>query len=297
MDLLEKFAAVEVKADNRISETDKFYCEQHQAAYKTVVSMFKELMFVWADMQKQQDELLGDRQGPFYHDYLAAREGLSISEDAIKKRIEALHSDFIRTVVYYFNSTYHVTVSSSDIKEALLPKEPNRWRDSKETVEEYHKQMQNLIMYYPDIVDQIILRLDGRSFAEQAFQELYEKCHNAAWNTYKQEPEFERKKDTIRFSGYFCKHECWVRDQWAVQDSMKNILRGLAHYETGVYNVFPLGFSDLIGYRDSETDLVEFTTCEKVKHLKMFKNGRVNLKFTSERYAEEFIEKYLGTVC
>ena len=28
MDLLEKFAAVEVKADNRISEKDKFYCEQ-----------------------------------------------------------------------------------------------------------------------------------------------------------------------------------------------------------------------------------------------------------------------------
>lgn len=53
----------------------------------------------------------------------------------------------------------------------------------------------------------------------------------------------------------------------------------------------------MIGYRDSESDLVEFTTCEKVKHLKMFKNGRVDLKFTSERYAEEFIEKYLGTVC
>ena len=58
MDLLEKFAAVEVKADNRISEKDKFYCEQHQAAYKAAVSMFKELIFVWADMQKQQDELL-----------------------------------------------------------------------------------------------------------------------------------------------------------------------------------------------------------------------------------------------
>lgn len=88
-----------------------------------------------------------------------------------------------------------------------------------------------------------------------------------------------------------------MRDQWTVQDSMKNILCGLAHYETGVHNLFPLGFSDLIGYRDSESDLVEFTTCEKVKHLKMFKNGRVDLKFTSERYAEEFIEKYLGTVC
>ena len=46
MDLLEKFAAVEVKADNRISEKDKFYCEQHQAAYKAAVSMFKELIFV-----------------------------------------------------------------------------------------------------------------------------------------------------------------------------------------------------------------------------------------------------------
>lgn len=87
MDLLEKFVAVEVKADNRISETDKFYCEQHQAAYKTAINMFKELMFVWADMQKQQDELLGNRQGALYHDYLTAREGLSISEDAIKETL------------------------------------------------------------------------------------------------------------------------------------------------------------------------------------------------------------------
>ncbi len=87
MDLLEKFAAVEVKADNRISEKDKFYCEQHQAAYKAAVSMFKELIFVWADMQKQQDELLGDKQGTFYHNYLVARDGLSISEDAIKNTL------------------------------------------------------------------------------------------------------------------------------------------------------------------------------------------------------------------
>lgn len=297
MKLLDKFAAVEVQADNRISETDKFYCKQHQSAYETAISSFKELAFFWADIEDAQKKYLGDNDGSaFYHNYLASRNGPSISKESIEKHIASLHIDFIMTLTRYFNSCYHVTVDSSEVSEALLPERPQGYRISRETAEKYHEQMQNLIVSYQDVVDQIILRLGGRSFSEQAFHELYSKCHEAAWNKYKQEARFEQKKDTIRFYEFFCRYETLIRERWKLDERMETILHGAAHFETGHYNVYPLGFGDLLARRDVETDLIVFPNCEKLKQLKMYKNGRVDLKFASAELASEFITKYLGEI-
>lgn len=299
MELLQKFSAVEIQTDRRIAEKDKDYCEQHQKAYEIAISSFQELAFFWEDMNKAQQELLGDSKSPFYHNYLVSHNGPSISQTSINNHIEALHRDFIMNLTHYFNSTYHVSVESSEISEVLLPKKPEgRWQDNYvEICKAYQTQMQSLVVRYQDVVDQLILRLDGRSFSEQAFYELYTKCHSAAWNDSTQKPKFERKKDTICFAGYFCRFRGWPYDGWELCDGMKEILRGLAHYETDSYRVFPVGFSDMLGYRDIKEPLVEFPTCEKVKQMKLFKNNRVDLKFHSPEYAEQFVSKYLGAAC
>ena len=299
MELLQKFAAVEIQADHRITELDKEYCELQQKAYETAISGFKELAFFWEDMNTAQAELLGDSKSPFYHNYLASHDGPSISQQSIERHIEALHINFIMYLTSYFNSTYHVSVESAEISKVLLPEKPEgRWRDDFEEVsKKYREQMQTLTVRYQDVVDQIILRLDGRSFSEQAFYELYSKCHSAAWNAHEQKPKFERKKDTICFTGYFCRFRGWPYDGWEVENEMKNILWGLAHFETDSYRVVPLGFSDLFGYHDIKEPVVEFPSCEKVKQVKLFKNNRVDLKFRSPEYAEQFISKYLGAVC
>ena len=298
MELLEKFAAVEVQTDNRISENDKFYCEQHQSAYETAISSYKELAFFWADMEAAQKEFVGERNdNSFYHNYLASRNGPSISKESIEKHIASLHTDFIMTLTRYFNSSYHVTVDSAEVSKALLPEKPDRYAASPKTLEKYHDQMQNMIVRYQDVVDQIILRLDGRSFAEQAFYELYTECHSAAWNSYKNEAKFERKKDTIIFTGWFCKFKGWPYDGWELDEDMQKIIRGAAHFETGSYRVLPIGFSDLFHYHSIKNAVVDFPTCEKVKQMKLYKNNRVDLKFRSPEFAEQFITKYLGTVC
>jgi len=298
MDLLQKFAAVEVKADNRITDADKHFCEQHQKAYEAAIHSFRELAFFWADMNTTQHELLGDERALGYHDYLTSSGGPSISQRSIDKHIEGLHADFIEIIVGHFNSTYHVSVESGNLCEILLPQKPQeRWGENEEKLETYHAQMQSLTVRYQDVVDQIILHLGGRSFSEQAFHELHTRCHNAAWNVYRQEAEFERKKDTIRFAGCFCSYRDYPWYSWDLDDDMREILRGAAHFETGSYNVFPLGLSELIGRRSLEDNVVEFSTCEKVKRIKLFKSRRVDLKFASAELAEEFIRKYLGTVC
>lgn len=296
MDLLDKFDAVTILADARISQADKDYCETQQKAYEAAISSYKELAFFWEDMLRVQEELVGPRSGQFYTDYLESSQGPTISRYAIEKHIKKLHSIFISAVVDYFNSQYHVTVSGSDIKETLLPKEPDSYRcEDDEKLRTYHETMQNLIVKYQDIVDQIILRLDGRSFTEQAFYELRTACHNAAWNSYQKKPEFERKKATIRFAGYKCSCDSWAYSTyWELTEGMKRILRAAAHFETGGYHVYPLGFSDLINYSRRSNDFIEFPTCEKFQSLKMFKNGRVDLKFASESLAQEFIDTYIG---
>lgn len=298
MDLLEKFATVQIQSDNRISKFDKEYCETQQKAYEAAIDSFKELATFWASVKKSQQELVGDSESPTYHNYIASREGPSISDISIEKHIESLHFSFIEVVVHYFNRTYNVTVQSYEISNVLLPQKPrDRWSCNMEEAEQYHRQMQNIVVHYQDIVDQIILQLDGRSFSEQAFFELFTQCHNAAWNTSQQAARFERKKDTIRFIGYFCRFRGWPYDGWELEEKMKDILRGVAHFETGVHGILPCGFSNLLGYQDIKEDVVEFSTCGKVKQMKMFKNNRVDLKFRSADFAEEFITTYLGTVC
>lgn len=92
------------------------------------ISSFKELAFFWEDMNAEQQKLLGDQKSPGYYNYLAPGDGLSISQQAIERRIESLHMDLIMTLTRYFNSTYHVSVDFSEVSEALLPAKPERNR-------------------------------------------------------------------------------------------------------------------------------------------------------------------------
>ena len=44
-------------------------------------------------------------------------------------------------------------------------------------------------------------------------------------------------------------------------------------------------------------DLWEFESCKKLEKIRLFKNGRMDIRFASEGCAREFVSHYLGTVC
>lgn len=93
--------------------------------------------------------------------------------------------------------------------------------------------------------------------------------------------------------GYYRGHE-----QWYVSGGMKDILRGLAHFETGGFAQYPDGIDDLLSEeRYLWYDLWEFEECTTLEQIKLFKNGRMDIRFTNEGYAHQFVANYLGTVC
>ena len=77
---------------------------------------------------------------------------------------------------------------------------------------------------------------------------------------------------------------------------MKKIMRGVLHYETGSYDVVPSELEGLLDYSGIYADLVELPGCKKLTQIKLFKKGRVDLKFSSPECAEEFVDRYLGRV-
>lgn len=302
MNLFAKFEAVEMKADFRISDADKQFCEAHQAAYEAAKSALTELQFFWEDILKNQEALLKET-GDTKTTYLSGYDTLKISPDNIQTQLKALHNIFIERLVRYFNQLYHVTISYTDIVENLLPKKPERRSYDDESLEEYKKKKEtyesdllHLSLTHDTILEQIFVQMDGRGLWEQALYELKEKCHSAGWYAHNKSPKYELHKDVLRFTGYACSYDGRYRSaSWELCDGIKNILRGIAHYETGSFSYIPGSMSGLLGYYN-DSDLIIFYDCKKVSQLKMFKNGRVDIKFADVSRAKTFVDEYLGTV-
>lgn len=299
MDLLQKFANVEVKKEARITEADKHFCAAHQAAYDNAKGTLQELLCFWEDMQNQQAELLtGTDTSTDY--YLASRNNIKLSRENIRGQIFSLHSLFIGQLVSFFNKTYHLSLSIMDIENNLIPQKPgDRWTDDYEDrVKAYTQAMQNLSLRYTDILDQIFIYTDGRELSEQALHELKEKCHEAVWNIAGGQARFTQKKCTLLLNGYFCNfHDRYGGGCWELAPKTDDILRGIAHFETGSFSCIPHSISSIISAYNLRSDFYEFIGCEKVLSLKMYKNQRVDIKFSSEEYARQFISEYLGAIC
>ena len=298
IDLLKKFESVEIKTDKRISERDLLFCETHQQAYDEARMALTDMKERMSAAVKMQREILGTSAEDERVDlpYIGGHDSITVSK--IKDQLEGIQSMFIEKIIRYFNHTYNVSVSCDAAQSILLPQKPERdygsWDSKAET--EYHRTLRSLCLHYDDIVDQIVIQLNGRTFAERAFDELREACHKAAWNEYQQSPNYELKKDTLCIPGYACGLKDWGSKPWELRDKTKDILRGIAHFETGSYDYYPCGFSDLLGWGGTSEPITEFSLCNKIRQLRMFKNGRVDMKFADAQTAKQFVEKYLGLV-
>lgn len=298
MNLLDKFENLVIQTDTRISESDRQFCKANQDAYQAAKVSLPELSYIWTDMHSTQEELLAGT-GTSIHTYLSSGNSLSFTDSDIRRQLIALHSIFIRKLVHYFNEHYHITIDYHTIEENLLPKSPkdNYRTDNKEVLAQYQEQMLNLSVDYTDIINQIFIQLDGRDLSGQSIYELKEKCHKAAWNRYHKTPYYQCRKHTLHLTSA-CRYSTWLgNESWELPDGTKHILSGIAHFETGSLSVIPAGFGDLMGYRKVNENQLAFPSCQKVQQLKLFKNGRVDIRFANETYARQFVHDYLGTVC
>ena len=296
MNALEKLQAVQISADNRISEADRRFCEAHQSAYVDAKASLNELEYMWTDIVSRQSKLLEPAAAVWNNvqEYIYLSH---FSEQDIRDQMEELNDLFISNLVRYFNNRYKVSLDADSIIDVLLPHKPKSdyLSPNTESVAEYHQKLRSMKVDYKDVLEQIFVQLGGRTFLERALDEIKEACHKAAWCTYSGKAEYELKNDAVRFT-YGCQFSD-LFERWELTDSMKKILRGLAYFESEILGYYPAAIENLLGYSRLEDPRVEFTSYTKLHSLRMFKNGRVDVKFKNKNYADQFVSEYLGLVC
>lgn len=296
MDLLSKFDLVIIESDARISETDKEFCTALQSAYDTAKASLMELKYFWEDIVETQKRLLC-KTGVSDLLFLTQSGELRLSSQNIENQLRELHGIFIESIVRHFNQIYHVKLSSDTIMESLLPQKPDRYSTDAALCEEYDAALLQLSLSNATVIEQIFAQMDGRNLWEQALYELKSACQKAAWSSHNKSAKYERKKHLLQFSSYSCHYEKWFRsEKWELTSDLKQIFRGIAHYETGSFSLIPNSMAAIFSYQGAETDCVVFSDCRKVSQLKMFKNGRVDIRFSDEDSATQFAEDYLGTI-
>ena len=285
MGLLDKFESVQIRAENQISDSDKEFCEAHQTAYNDAKTSLSELFVMWEEILAGQKEALKGT-GSSSETYVASGSITSLSKRMIERQIDELHSTFIQCIVRHFRDVYHVSLDEYSIKKTLIPQEPS-WRRTPEydkEMNEYEEKMRNLSLKYTQIVELIFQQTGGRSLWEYAVFQLKGKCHSAAW--FYDKCRYERKGSMVQISSV-------VHSEYELSDAGKNIIRGLVHFETGKIGIIPVEFTDLLSYRGPRYSALDFEDCKKVTKLRLYKNGRLDIRFTEEAYAVQFIDGYL----
>lgn len=298
MDLLEKFSAVEVRPADCMAEADRQFCRCQQEAYQDAAEGFYQIAALWTDLCSHQKAALSgteDLDDEWKQKYLVSRWRPEVTVGAIMQHISNLHREFISTMVAYLNGTYHLTLDVDDVMDELLPEEPN-FTGYEETLDWSEQSL--VILRYADAIELILSRFDGRGFEEQAHYELVERCHRAAWRERDHRANFEQKKNLVKILSGACSYGCYHgQEQWYIYDGAKNILKALAYFETGAFGQYPDGIDDLLSENSRLWyDLWEFEGYKKLEKIKLFKNGRMDIRFTSEGYARDFVTDYVGTV-
>lgn len=299
LNILEKFNEVEIDLTSKISPEDKNVCEVLQAAYDAALAAIKQQKDLISKNCTKQKELIEQLPDKYLcSDYL----GDTFSPNKIDQQSKEVHELFVSNIANWFARHYSVELDRSEARDALIPKEPNRWDldladlDKKEVREridelsmEYQVKMDNLHLRYEDVLNWILQQLDGFSFEEKALNELKLKCHSAATG-YGGKPIYEQKKAVVAFD-YCCSYSDW-RNAWEIHESDKDIIRGLAAFDLGSPNAKAHPYTYLLGY--SVEQQITVIGSEKVEHVKLFKNGHMHIRFKKEEYARTFIEEYLA---
>lgn len=317
MSLVDKFSAIEIKADNRISKEDKEFCQCHQEAFdKSGPALQRIADAIIAGNEEQKSILRTEHENQiFYNPYMTGSR-FECEVDQVYCVMEERNRKFISRIVNYFSRKYNVKLDESEIIKHLIlaaPKEPELpWDGYRNMSSEemnafkkkiaaykadeasYHTALRSLPLRYEQIVDEIFVQLGGFSLEERAMNEMLSRCwkasHHEDWRTEKMEERFEVKNATLKLleEGYWCRYN----SKWESNQDLRVILDALAHFQCGRMNEGHLWFPELFKYEISENTF-DIYNMGKIKNIKLFKNGRVDIKFSSAAYAQEFVENYL----
>ncbi len=275
--LSEKFEQIEVQADALISKEDRKFCETQQQNYERSCATLYQIEKLISTLEEENQLIFFPEVDEFVRSPY-----ICLASNQIRAKLNETHAAFIRYIVKYFATHYHVEFDKDVMQKTLLPLKPSR-HDCE------NKSVKPLTLRYQDIVEKIFVQLGGYSLQDKAVKELQNAARNGAWKAnglklYKQ------KKAVVTICD--CYYD-YFYEKFKLYNAAKDVITALWYFECRRFDVKESPFSPLLegSFYQSVLDF----EMEKVKQIKFFKNGRVDIRFANETYARQFAEEYLGT--
>lgn len=185
----------------------------------------------------------------------------------LDEKLDSKIDSFVGKLVTHFRTTYNVTIN-------------------REKLRKYDH-----TVTYKDIVDDILLQMDGMNFFEKANEEIKE----AVRATIYAPPKVKVQSAKVSIADYLS-FESWFSGSWRNNrdEGLAKLLRGIELFDSG--RTKPRDSLAKIGYdriRNDWFDGFDFSFMNKFESMKCFKNGKVELKFKSHELALQFAKEYL----
>lgn len=328
--LVDKFEAIEITNVSRIAGEDLELCTTHQALYAkmlaqhlTAFETMQALSNSCADFLQSVADDNEYRDGSYTYKHYECDYGTLEKKTFAHEHIGSLHERFISIIMRHFTDKYNVSIDSPDFEELLgleKPEEPrtsyyyrgrrdisdeelSELKAAQQTYDEAHDAyLESIIHAQIDhnlILDHIFLALDGKTFAEQAEEQIKDASRNAS-STYsgKRLHEIKNKKITMKI---LYARKSW-NDEYEVGLDSKDyraILRALTYFDSDTQNSETYsGWHRFIGYNLKESDGI-FSSHDvygsKVTNFRYYKNGKFEVTFDSHANAQLFATDFLNT--
>ena len=256
-DIINTFDNIEINNNSRISADDEEFCKTQEKLYKDFISYTDNYINYLKDNTFSNE---------IYNSNCLIN---SITETRNNKKC-----NFINDIVHYFRQTYKVTLTSESINKKY-----------------------GIEVTYNNIIDEIINQLDGYSFTDKAEKEVKDEFKETIKHN-----KIKISSCKISFDSFFYAN-CYnygsgnkYEVAYSYDEKFKKLFKSLAHY----LNIDSESFSKLHRTLTSEYNDLVFKTHDidtnKIKSLKLYKNGKIDIEFSSAEYARQFAKEYCGYI-
>lgn len=276
-DILSKFDNVEITTDSKIAAADVEFCKEQENIYKQLVTVYNSLI---PQLQaiKELDNAHGKKYGEQNDKFFYAQNtafSCSIGIQGIEKTISEMKHKFILSVCHYFKKKYKISIEHETIQKKY-----------------------NSSVTYEQIIDEIYIQLGGYNFTEKAENEIKDNLRK----------EFSHKEAAPKGNKLILNGFLYIDDSWKKwgdekihynsTSKLEQLFKALQHYEDGSIKLneqMQTLFKQVAHGKNEAVFNRHELNYNKVKSIKIFKNGKVEIEFSSYQDATKFNNEYCAS--
>jgi hypothetical protein len=271
--MLDLFDKIEVKQVDRLNSEDLIEMKELQEGFENAKKVYYEL-----------EKIVNSIENTNVTEYLSFVSLIS----SLRERLQKATKSFIKNVYWYFKNKYKIDLDDKTYKEDLF-----RWnyKTRGHAWEEAIKYVESL--NYEVIINDIYAQTGTLNFADKGKEEFLETFRNEIG--YK----MEHKSNTVSFNGLVWQ-DSWDgnRISYSCDKNLSLMFQAINLFENDNYILSRWANDFVCSCRTPvQSKFTTFAThtnvpFSEIVYIKIYKNGKVDLKFTDYEVAEKFYSMF-----